>query len=722
MSVVITPEEIGNIAANSNDSLIKFSDTGCFLPIMVNTWGGFVHNVTVRFPKFHLLPQYAGYSQWTVNMTVEIPEDGTSRFMAFSIVRGPSVQPYDMLTDSQVVDDGDYFKLVQPLALSQWSLVLPPGTYYNYIKCTITAVAPTGGVPFTIAQSYLYPVKATVSASETPAFSVNYFGSSTGFLNFIYRRGSGVINSQNVFVYTNTPLTYVVDGTDLFTTVVTTELHDLYFRKVMLTYADPSVDPAPGVYTGNIIISSADESKVVPFRVYVTDAGAFDVSPNNLDFMAITGLEAPGQPLYIFTDTTWRITQVPAWLVLSYDAGINMAVVTATVDTSALTLGNYNAELAIAAGGVTKYVTVNLTYSAFLTTPITAGGLFFSKELYYLVFSSLNQAKIQLNLEIVVRSLDLTRNKTYMRQYELPLFAGQASFHIGTVVDQLFGQAEDLADLVDEFTQNHLRTQYRPAEISVYYSEVDLITGAVTNVGSIEGVFMARGSRPQLTDASFGLINVMRQDFSRLSPDSMINCNFSALSPATVFVKKNGVVQEQFIIPALGRDIFYSYFRYDEQLVPGDVVEIMLKGDFSRTRRFLVLPPGKESTHVFFENENGLVEVFEFTGRRRLQSAYTHTTAERFKNLYARKEKLKSDNVQAVIVNTGYILAGDHKVVDAIIKSPRVWLSFDSRFGPYFRADATSTKLANADTDISETAFEVEFNILDNADATIYLQ
>lgn len=722
MAIEILPGEAEGVASSNVTSLIRFSDTGCVLPILVNTWGGFVHNVSVTFPKFHLMPQYAGYTQWMVNMSIEGPGNADSVFMAFYFVLGPTVQPYPMLTDNHITDEGDHFKLIQPLALGRPVLILPPGTYYNYVKCTITAVSPSGGVPFTIAESYLYPVKVIVSAVTTPAFFVDYFGSTNGRLSFIYKRGSGIIN-QSIFVYTNTVLTYEVTGTDLFVPNAIPEPNDNFFRKVSLTYAVPATEPIAGEYSGTINISSGDTTVSVPVTVYVVEDSSFNVTPDDLDFTALTGLDVPGENLFVYTDNSWEITHIPAWLVLSAQSGSGPMVINAGIDYTGLALGDYYAELIVTSGSQQKTVTVHLLYTTFLSSPFVPGKLYFARELEYLVFTSLSpQSKIMLTVDVDVRSLDFLRNQSYTRNYELPMFNGQCRFHLGTVIEQLFDKADSLSDFLNEFDQNHLRAQYRPANVSVYFAEVNQVTGERIQFGEISALKMALGHKPQLTEAMFGIMNVMQQQESRITADSIISCNFSALSPATVFVKKNGVVQDKIVIPAMGVNVFYSYFLFNDNLVPGDSVEIMMKGDFSRTRRFLVFPPGKESTHVFFENENGLLEVFEFTGRRRLLSNYTHKTADRYKDLYVLKEKLISENQQAITINTGYVLPGDHKVIDAIIKSPGVWVSFDSRFGPYFRVDATSTKLTNADTDVAEVSFDVEFNILDNADVTIYLQ
>jgi hypothetical protein len=49
-----------------------------------------------------------------------------------------------------------------------------------------------------------------------------------------------------------------------------------------------------------------------------------------------------------------------------------------------------------------------------------------------------------------------------------------------------------------------------------------------------------------------------------------------------------------------------------------------------------------------------------------------------------------------------------------------IWCSLDNPEGPYFRVDATTNRIDNQDTSGSEEDFNIEFNILENANASIY--
>jgi hypothetical protein len=70
-----------------------------------------------------------------------------------------------------------------------------------------------------------------------------------------------------------------------------------------------------------------------------------------------------------------------------------------------------------------------------------------------------------------------------------------------------------------------------------------------------------------------------------------------------------------------------------------------------------------------------------------------------------------------MIINTGQLSKNDHRVLTALIASDKVWCSLE---GPYFRVDATTNRIDNQDTSGSEEDFNIEFNILENANASIY--
>jgi hypothetical protein len=361
--------------------------------------------------------------------------------------------------------------------------------------------------------------------------------------------------------------------------------------------------------------------------------------------------------------------------------------------------------------------------SEVLFNPFQAGKLYFTQELDYLEFNSPEpDTYIRFSIDIKTFKINTYEPVTYNRIYKFPLFQGKGEFHVGTIVHDLLEEVKELSDFVPNLKSNYYKTQYRPAEISIYLKEN---TFGTTESGSINfdlPMFkMAKGYKPFTTAGQLALLTVSQQEITRITPQSFIGTSFIYFGKPKIIVKKNNKIIESFEITESPEKVIFSYFRFINDLKSGDSLDIIIvNGLETRSQRFLVFQNGLESTYFFYENNNGLVEPYEFAGRRRVFTPMKHTLRPKFKKLKTYNEKVKSDIEQTFIVNTGQLGKADHRVVAAICKSLKVWCSFDNPQGPYFRVDATTTKIANQDTSSPDESFDIEFNILENADACIY--
>jgi len=715
MPVVIEPNIILNNEGNLQQYL-AFSNPGYFFSYITGSPLDDFFPVDLVWPAFNLMTQYAGYTNWKIEMNVE---QGSSPSIWMTVnLRAQISDPFPA-----VQDDGAgpyYFKhnlLHSTIALYN----LAEGVYNNDIRVKVTATDTTGA-RVTIAEK-VYPVVAFITNTFEPLVRVLYHDGIDGSLCFSYEYGSNTMQPQYVYVAHNIDFDVILTDPSGMLHYVVEQVTD-YYSKITISFVVPVTQPAPGVLHSSITIvpdNSDVGNSIVPIQIYVHPVGS-GIIPAALQFTAVLGeAETTPQLLSIFLGY-WSIESLPSWLNFNVTSGYYDTVIVKAVNYSTMDPGIYNFNLVFVTGEGNITVPVQLTVAPYLVMPFSNTGLFFTKELDYLKFTSpVAGTYVSILLNIKIFSLERYHPQTYTREYKLPLFSGLGDFHVGSVVHQLFDEIENLRQVINEFEYNFIRTQYRPAEIDLYYTELAFSDNAVLRTGSFTGIKMIKGLRPDITATNTGILNTMGQELSRITRNSVINMNFAHFNVPEIYVKKNGVVIDSFNYIATG-SVLYSYFRFNEDLKIGDVLEIMLKKDYSRTRRFLVLPEGKESTHVFFENQNGMIEAFEFTGRRRLSSEYSHTTNATFKNLYEYDRKISAKNNQSVIINTGFILPADHKVVDAIIKSENVWCAFDTPAGPYYRIDAKTSKLANIDTNVKEIDFDVEFTILDNADVTIYIQ
>lgn len=450
------------------------------------------------------------------------------------------------------------------------------------------------------------------------------------------------------------------------------------------------------------------------------------VLPTPVNFNVVRGIAAAAaQPLTITTLEDWTITgTLPAWLTLSEASGTGDAIVNLTAGNyESLAVGDYTTTISVAIDGETFPIVVNLHVTDFLKNPFAPGKIHFSQELDYLQFTSETTGTyIDFAIEIKVFKINTYELVVYNRSYKFPLFQGKGDFHIGTIVHDLFEEIQELSDFIPDLKTNYYKSQYRPAEIVVSLEEKtfgDTVPGLISLV--LPMFKMVKGHKPFTTEGELTLLTVAQQEITRITPRSFIGTSFVYVGTPRIVVKKNNQIIDDFTIPAVENKVIYSYFRFINDLKPGDSIEIIIvNGDETRTSRFLVFQNGLESTYLFFENDNQMLESFEFAGRRRVNPNFKHITTKKIKKLHAFESKVKSTIEESFIINTGQLGKSDYRLISALVASANVWCSFDNPQGPYFKVDATTTKMNTQDTSSSEENFDIEFNLLEDPYASIY--
>ena len=491
-----------------------------------------------------------------------------------------------------------------------------------------------------------------------------------------------------------------------------------YQFTIDLQYPPESGEPVGALIDINLTILNPDDDSLI-------------LDPEEVTFEVIVGGPQPiPKTVALLADASWAITSlVPAWLDVSHLSGSGNATVTLTPQNfEGMAAASYVAFLHITNGNVTKSLRVNLNLQVFATHPFFPGELFFTRDLDYLSFSSATaNTYIQLELRIRVFGINTFAEREYIRLYNFPLFQGRGKFHIGSIAHTLLEEISEMTDYAPSATSNYFKAQAQPVKIEISYQEksYDIDSDDSLVSGTIQEFKMLKGNRPFMTASGLALLTVAQQEVTRITPNSVISTSFRKNGPILLQYLINNVIEEELIVSAfpsngVDKEVF-SYYRFVNELRRGDMVEIRtLSDNESRSQRFMVFPRGLESTFFFFQNANGQMESFEFTGRRRISSNYQHIAATEFKDLFSRERKVKSDNKQTMTVNTGQVSPIEQKVVDALIKSETLWCSLDDAKGPYFRVNATSSKLSNQDTSTTDLDFDVEFNILENANVTLY--
>jgi len=473
-----------------------------------------------------------------------------------------------------------------------------------------------------------------------------------------------------------------------------------------------------------IVTNTTTADITITNEVYVPPVNT--VLPTPIDFNVVRGIAgAVAKPLNITTLLPWTITgTLPAWLTLPSLSGTGDAVVNATpVNYIDLAVGDYTTTFSVTIDGEVFPITVNLNVSNFIANPFEPGKIHFSQELDYLQFSSNTPATyIDFDIEIKVFKINTYEPIIYNRTYKFPLFQGKGNFHVGTIVHDLFEEIKELADFVPDLKTNYYKSQYRPAEIVVSLEEKTFGETVPGLISLVMPMFkMVKGHKPFTTEGELTLLTVAQQEITRITPTSFIGTSFIYVGTPRIVVKKNNVIVDDFTISADENKVIYSYFRFIDKLKSGDSIEIIVvNGLETRSSRFLVFQNAVESTYFIFENDNQMPESIEFAGRRRINPNFTHILSKKIKNLHAFESKVKSTIQESFIINTGQLGKSDYRLITALVASPNAWCSFDNPDGPYFKVDATTSKLNTQDTSSTEESFDIEFNLLEDLYASIY--
>lgn len=492
-------------------------------------------------------------------------------------------------------------------------------------------------------------------------------------------------------------------GTGLGTVTITAN-----YPNAVFTVAD---DPAFATITINNIVVPPPNGVYPAALTFNVDAQVSGASSKELTIVA--------------DSDSWAITNtLPSWLQASAMSGDDSAVIIISpVNYTGMFTGTHYYNLVVTIGADVFDILVTLNVVSNVTTPFKEGNIYFTEAEDYIEFEmDTTNTYIQVDIAITAYNYNTNTPVVYNRTYSLPLFKGKTEFHVGTIVHDLFDSIKELSQIVPSFTSNYFVNQYRPAQVAISFEEKAY--GAYTGVlssGSFPVFKMARGSQPFTTENQLCLLTVAQQEVIRITPGSPIATSFVFFGTPRIIVMKNNKKIDDFEIPEVAGNHIYSYFRFIDDLKPGDSIELIVVNDLeTRSQRFLVMPIGLERTFFFFENNNQMLEPFEFTGRRRIGSNISSTKKTVVNKLKTYDTKAFANNLQNMIVNSGQLTKTEHRILTSLCLSTNVWCSLDTPEGPYFKVDAITNKVQNEDTSSTDESMDIEFNILEKANANIY--
>lgn len=746
---IVFPQQSGGLFQSTPPTAlnIQFSPPELFFDWLMNypAPGDFISKVI--FPDYADSDEYSAFTDWKLNVVMNhfYYYFGETTAAPFCQVEGD----FDYEGGLGVLTDGFYTK---DLNFSFVNLnILSEGQYYAKALIKISAVNPATGLRETISEKTLNIEFWVRAFNLINPLNVAYEGKSYDLsgnltpLVFNYHLGGAVPSGKDLFYFSAASFSgaYLVAPTvlnisDPIITATYTGLNS-HFSKLLVQFAAGISALAAGTYDYTIQVGfsgfgSPDSIITVPVRLNVLEesTGSFEFIPDELSIEVTSGGIGPvTQSFMLISDSVWSVvSEIPSWLLLSAYNGVGSNQITASVVFFAdLLPGTYNYNLVVSNGMDTITLPIFLLVKPFLTHPFDPAKLFFSMDENYIeVNSESTGTYVQFELSIKVFKYSNFEPVQYNRSHRLALLNGTGKLHVGSIVHALFEEVQSLEDIVPVTDINFVTPNYLPAEITITYEEkryTEVEGAPILPSGNIATFKMIKGFRPFITQNNLCLLSVAQQDTVRITKNSILSCCFVHFGIPRVIVKRNNItIEDLYIFPSPGQSgsqkVLFTYFRYNNDFQVGDLIEVLVVyGTEIRTSRYLVFPDGLESTHVLFENSNGVVEAYELTGRRRTPISYEFTKKRVSKTLYDFEKKSNTKLTQSIVVNTGKVEANDYRIVNEIIKSENVWISLNGK-DQWLKVDSITGKIITEDTNIADDGYEIEFNILENSNDKIY--
>jgi len=235
---------------------------------------------------------------------------------------------------------------------------------------TLTAGSHTGTVTITATGATSVTIPVTFVVAAPPAI-----GMSPSSLSFTAQQGGGNPVAQTLIISNTGGGTLSWSATPDTTWLAATPSSATGNGTASVSVATGIL--TAGSYTGNITLSATGaSSRTVPVTFTVTAAPSISLSPTSLTYTATQGGSNPANQTVTLTNTggiaNWTVSDNASWLSVSPTSGSSSSTLTAAVNTSGLTAGNYSGTITVSATGATsRTVGVTLSVNAPTTSSAT---------------------------------------------------------------------------------------------------------------------------------------------------------------------------------------------------------------------------------------------------------------------------------------------------------------------------------------------------------------
>jgi len=423
----------------------------------------------------------------------------------------------------------------------------------------------------------------------------------------------------------------------------------------------------------------------IPIKITVYDQATLNLSPDEINFYGVKEIQEPSavHMFYNSANPSYTITSSP-WLtfteeIIEFLPGIFGPVLTVKpISTSNMSVGVYTGFVKIEAiiSGTLRQKLAIVTYDlqGFITSPYPSGTNAFTLDVKYFNFFS-NYTDTYFQMTAIVKVFDFFTNvQTTETIFEkIPLFNGKAQLNYGIIIHKIMKR-------FNAINQNYY--QYQLAQLQIKADEILIADNSIVRSATLPNVSFVAGLSKGIT--SIGILDFNSKP-SRVTVNSFYY--FNILIPGFGYelrVFKNQIYQESTILN-YNPETVITLKKSFEAFNQGDVIIYSLnklsdsRGNKNIIKTFNVIPVGKYSCHITWENEYLLQSILECTGDIAIKSEFENKTFSIYQNFVEVMEVLSSNKANKLTINTGWLTRNDIDTVESLCRSLRVWIELPSK-------------------------------------------
>lgn len=587
-----------------------------------------------------------------------------------------------------------YFSIEGKTAAGDWQIISSYSYVIELFKTNSLVVANPNSLNFVHFQG-----------TTLPSHSIDFIGNDWSLVGKPYLVLSSSDSSVTITTETNTlgQEYNVATGTGNGTVVVS----------LGIFYDDGVIDPTELIKNLSLK-QGATFVKNIPVSITIYNQNTLNLDPDDVYFFGVKGIQEP-TPVHMTANSSeapFTITKSP-WLTailetIEIQPGIMGEVLTvAPIPTANMAVGTYVGFVSISdtIDGTPSQKTSTVTYTleGFMSSPYPSGAKAFTLDPLFFKFNTTNlESYIQLTAGF--KTYDFISNVAHneLLNEKLPLFEGKGEINYGLQIHKLMRRFANL-------NENYL--QYKHAEFTLRADEVSTMDGTVIRSAILPTIYFVAGLSNEIVNSTGFLC--FNQKPSRVTPNSIFYLNI--LIPDNnheIIAYKNGTLLGT--IPLAYTDnttllLKVSFADYRQ----GDTIEFLLRAVGNTAtdgpkKTFFVLPEGRYSTNIFWEDEFLLQSVLEFTGGILVKSDFENRSQRLFKNLVEVLEIIESTKINKLSINTGWITRNDVDTIESLMRSKRVWIQLRDKI---VALRPITKSMTNEDSERELIEYTIEFEI-----------